>query len=94
VFEDWMKTEEYESQPPDIQAVANEIYMGMLDIEARKAAQQQMAMEQAAEDTGTANAARGSGAAQPDSPAANEGSDGGNLQTQNQPGNQNGPTQV
>lgn len=91
VFEDWMKTEEFEAQPPDIQAVANEIYLGMLRIEAQKEAQQQMAMEAQAEQTGTANAARGG--AQPDAPSANEGSDGGNLQTPNQPGNQNGPTQ-
>jgi hypothetical protein len=87
VFEDWMKTEEFENQPVDIQALGNEIYLAMLRIEADKAAQQQMAMEQAATAKGTQNAARGG--AQPDAPAAVDGG----LQTPNQPANQNVPTQ-
>jgi hypothetical protein len=89
VFEDWMKTEEFETQPPDIQHVANEIYLGMLRIEADKAAQAQVAMELAATQKGTQNAARGG--AQPDAPSALEG--GSELQTPNQPANQNVPRQ-
>lgn len=92
VFEDWMKTEEYESQPQDIQAVGYEIYLQMLNIEAQKDAQKQMAMQAAAEQTGQVNAARGGGS-MPDAPSANDGQAGGNLQTPNQPGDQNGPTQ-
>ena len=87
VMEDWMKTEEFESQPPDIQAVANEIYLAMLKIEADKAAQAQMAMEAAAEQKGTQNAAMSNGG-QPDAPSATGGSE---LQTPNQPANQNRP---
>jgi hypothetical protein len=91
VFEDWMKTEEYESLPPDIQALANEIYLGMLRIEADKNAQAQVAMEMAAAQKGAQNAARDSGGAQPDAPSALPG--GNELQTPNQPANQNIPRQ-
>jgi hypothetical protein len=87
VWEDWMKTEEYEMQPQDIQAVANEIYLSMLQIEADKAAREQMAMQAAAVEKGTLNAGRGG--AQPDAPAATEGEPG--VPTPNQPASQNVP---
>jgi hypothetical protein len=90
VFEDWMKTEEFESLPPDLQAIANEIYLGMLRIEADKNAQAQVAMEMAAMQKGTQNAARNV-PSQPDAPSALPG--GNALQTPNQPANQNVPDQ-
>jgi hypothetical protein len=86
VFEDWMKTEEYEVLTPPLQAIADEIYQGMLRIEAMKAAQEQQALEATAEEKGRQNAARPS---QPDAPSAAEGSS--DLPTPNQPGDQNVP---
>lgn len=93
VLEDWMKTEEYESLPADIQAVPNDIYLAMLQIEADKAAQQQLAMEMAAQSKGTQNAARpaGGGSPQPDAPSGVEGGSAGGPATPNQPANQNVP---
>ena len=87
VFEDWMKTEEFESLTPDLQATANEVYLGMLQIEAKKAAERQMAMEMAAEQKGAQNAARSG--AQPDAPSPTD--DGSDLATPNQPANQTIP---
>ena len=90
VFEDWMKTEEYESQPQDIQAVANEIYLGMLRIESQKQAMQQAAMDATAAAKGAQNAAMGGGAAgQPDAPSPFEGGNG--QPTPNQPADQQLP---
>lgn len=86
IFEDWMKTEEFETLPPDIQRIADEIYQGMLAIEAKKAAQAQAAQAAVAEAKGAQNAARG--VAQPDAPAAP--GDGG-PPTPNQPANQSLP---
>jgi hypothetical protein len=83
-----MKTEEFETQPADMQAVANDIYMSMLNIEAQKAAAAQMQMEQVAADKGMQGAASNTGA-QPDAPSAHAG--GSELQTPNQPANQNRP---
>lgn len=91
VFEDWMKTEEFESQPPEIQQVANEIYLGMLRIEAQKAAQAQMVVEAQAQRIGEKNAARGGDAAMPDAPKASAGDS--SLPTPNQPPDQSKPTQ-
>lgn len=88
VWEDWMKTEEFETLPEEIQAVGNEIYLSMLQLEAQKAAREQMAMESAAQQKGELNAAR-SGGAQPDAPAATEGEPG--VPTPNQPASQNVP---
>lgn len=90
VFEDWMKTEEFESQPTDIQAVANEIYLSMMRLEAQKTAMQQQALQSQAEQAGSANAARGAvpDTAQPDAPSATGGSE---LPTPNQPPDQNVP---
>lgn len=93
VFEDWMKTEEFESQPQDIQTAANEIYLGMLNIEAQKQAMQQNAMAAAASAKGAQNAAMGGGGgtdpAQPDAPSPFEGGNG--LPTPNQPADQSVP---
>lgn len=91
VWEDWMKTEEFESLDPDIQRVAMDIYQGMLKIEADKAAQQQQSMAAAAAQAGTAAAAQGPGTpAMPDAPSATPG--GSELPTPNQPPDQNRPT--
>lgn len=90
VMEDWMKTEEFESLSPDIQAVANEIYLGMLRIEADKNATAQAAAQAAAQQKGIQNAAGSGDPAQPDAPAATDSSA---LPTPNQPANQNVPDQ-
>jgi hypothetical protein len=89
VFEDWMKTEEFESLSPQLQQVATDIYMGMLKIEAEKQAQAAQAQMASAEAKGMMNASRGSSTAQPDAPSAQQG--GGDLPTPNQPANQNVP---
>lgn len=96
VWEDWMKTEEYESLTPELQTTANEIYQGYLMIEAQKSAQAVAAVQQQATEKGTENAARGgSSPSSPDNPAASDGAAGGdNLPTPNQPGNQNVPTTI
>jgi hypothetical protein len=89
VFEDWMKTEEYESLPAPMQAVGSEIYMAMLKLESDKAAQQQLAMDEAARAKGAQNAAGSSSVnGQPDAPSANPGE---GPQTPNQPADQNVP---
>lgn len=94
VWEDWLKTEEYESLTPDIQAIAMEIYQGFLLIEAQKNAAAAAAVAQEAEAKGTENAARGGGApAMPDDPSAT-GQQADNLPTKNQPPDQSGPTTV
>lgn len=90
VWEDWMKTEEFETLDPALQAQATDIYNGLLYFEAQKAAMQQQAVEQQAEDKGTENAARGGGG-MPDAPSAT-GDQGDNLPTPNQPPDQSGPT--
>jgi hypothetical protein len=88
VWEDWMKTEEYESLPEDLQAIGMDIYNQMLFIEANKAAAAAMAMDAAAADRGIQNATKG-GKPMPDAPSATGGSE---LPTPNQPPNQSGPT--
>lgn len=89
ILEDWMKTEEYESLPPELQAVGMEVYNGMLHLKAQKEAQAAMATQQQAELAGTQNAARG-GKPMPDAPSALESND---LPTKNQPTSQSRPTQ-
>lgn len=88
VFEDWMKTEEFESLSADLQTAAMDIYNAMVKIEADKAAQAQMAQDQAAAAKGAQNAA-GAFGGQPDAPSPTAG--GGDLPTPNQPANQNVP---
>lgn len=85
VFEDWMKTEEFEGLTQDIQYAATEIYTTMLQILARQDAERQMALNAVAEQKGAQNAARPKSS--PDAPGAG----GGDMQTQNQPGDQNVP---
>lgn len=90
VLEDWMKTEEFESQPPPIQATATEIWTAMKKIEADANAAEQMALEAAAQQKGAQNAAGGGAfGGQPDAPTPFEG--GSDLQTPNQPANQTVP---
>ena len=55
-FEDWMKTEEFERLDPPMQEATALIYAGILQLEAEKAQQQQMAMAAQAEDLGMQNA--------------------------------------
>lgn len=88
VFEDWMKTEEFESLTPDLQAAAMEVYNGFLYLEAQKQAQAQAALDAQAEQAGTKNAARSGGKSMPDAPGG-----GGDLPTPNQPPDQSRPTQ-
>jgi hypothetical protein len=89
VFEDWMKTEEFESLDQEIQLLATEIYTAMLQIQAQQDAERQMAMNLQAAEQGMENATRPTDKASPDAPGAG----GGDMQTKNQPGNQSGPTQ-
>lgn len=93
VFEDWMKTEEFESLEPDLQAVANEVYQGFLYIEAQKQASAALALSQQAEEAGTANAARSGGKPMPDAPSATADQGSANLPTKNQPTSQSRPTE-
>lgn len=86
VFEDWMKTEEYESLPQEIQTEAMNVYDAMLRIEANKNAAQAMAMQNAATEAGQAAAAQGP--SMPDAPSAGES----DLPTPNQPPDQSRPT--
>jgi len=86
VFEDWMKTEEFESLDPEIQRVGTEIYTAMLQIQAQQDFEKQQAVQAAAAEQGTQNATRPT-AASPDKSATGEG----DLQTPNQPGNQSVP---
>lgn len=91
VFEDWMKTEEFESLPPDIQNTAMDIYAGMEQIESDRAAQAQLAMQAAAQQAGEASAAQGGAPGGkpgiPDGPKAGDS----HLPTPNQPPDQNRP---
>lgn len=88
VFEDWMKTEEFETQPQPIQTAAMDIYNAMLKIESDKRAAEAMAVQQAAAQAGMGSAAQGG--AMPDAPSATPG-DASNLPTPNQPPDQSGP---
>lgn len=91
VLEDWMKTEEFETLPPDMQTTAMAIYQRMLSIEADKQAQQAQSLAGAAAAKGITNAASGpAGApAQPDAMSALSDSSG--PATPNQPANQSVP---
>lgn len=90
VFEDWMKTEEFESLEPEVQAIATDVYRAMLQIQAEQEAAAQMAVDMAAAERGMQNASRpGDAKATPDAPASGSGA----MQTPNQPGNQSAPTQ-
>ena len=58
VFEDWMKTEEFEALTPEIQEAAANVYAGILELEAQKEQEAQMAQMAQAEQMGMDNAAR------------------------------------
>jgi hypothetical protein len=95
VWEDWMKTEEFDSLTPDLQLAAMEVYSGLLLIESNKNAQAAEAMNAAAEEAGAQNAAKpaATGKPMPDAPGGAGGNpDGQNLPTKNQPPTQSGPT--
>lgn len=92
VWEDWMKTEEYDAQPQEVQTVANDIYSGMLRLEAQQQAQQFQAQQAQAEQAGQQNAARNAGKPMPDAPSGTPG--GSELPTPNQPGDQSRPTRL
>lgn len=58
MFESWMKTEEFERLEPELQQAAAQIYAGILQLEAEKAAEQQAAQAAQAEQYGMANASK------------------------------------
>lgn len=73
-FEDWLKSEDYERQLPEVQQAANEIYAGVLQLEVLKAQEEQMAQMQQAEQLGMDNAAKPqvNGKPNPSLPSVNE----------------------
>lgn len=74
IFEDWMKTEEYERLLPEVQEVAAVIYAGILSLEAQKAAEEQAAMNAQAAGLGMQNAANPQVKPMPSLPSSNGGS--------------------
>lgn len=57
IFEDWMKTEEFERLEPDMQTATAQIYAKLLQLEAQKAQAQAEEMNAQAADRGMQNAA-------------------------------------
>lgn len=73
IFEDWMKTQEYDSSEPGIQEAARLYYEACEFIEAQKAMQAAQQQTMMAEQLGMANAARPQGPKEmPDAPAGPE----------------------
>lgn len=58
VFEDWMKTNDYDTLPQPMQVAAETYYQGLLQLEADKAAADAQAQQMQAESLGMANAAK------------------------------------
>jgi len=58
VFEDWMKTSDYESLPPEARSGANEYYQALLSLEAAEAQRAAQLQQQQAQDQGMFNAAK------------------------------------
>lgn len=58
VFEDWMKTDEFDSLPQPMQVAASTYYNGLLQLEAEKAAQEAEAQQAQAESLGMQNASK------------------------------------
>jgi hypothetical protein len=58
VFEDWMKTNDYDTLPQPMQVAAETYYQGLLQLEAEKAAADAQAQQMQAESLGMANAAK------------------------------------
>ena len=65
MFEDFLSTEDYERQSPEIQQAANQIYAGVLMLEAEKAAEAAAAQNAQAEQLGMNNAAKPQGQPKP-----------------------------
>lgn len=61
VFEDWMKTSDWDNLPDPMKESANLYYLALNDLEAAKAARDQMLASQAASDQGMLNAAKPQG---------------------------------
>ena len=57
-FEDAMKTERYDTAPPEVQAMLQQVYNGLLVIEQQQAAQAAQAQAAQAEQLGMSNAAQ------------------------------------
>ncbi len=69
IFEDWMKTVDYDTAPPEVQEAANLYYDGLEQLEQQKMAQQAQAQMEQAESLGMSNAAKDGGPpTQPDQP--------------------------
>lgn len=88
VWEDWMKTEEFDALPMESQRVGMEIYQGLLRVEADQAAMQQSAMMAQAAQRGLQGAARPGAPSMPDAKSAVPGEGG---PTMNQPPGQSRP---
>jgi hypothetical protein len=58
VISDWMKSTEYDDQPPPAQEAINTAYDGMLQTEAKQQAQAAKAQMETAESLGMSNAAK------------------------------------
>jgi hypothetical protein len=58
VFEDWLKTSDYDGLPDPMKEVANLYYLALNDLEAAQAAREKMLATQAASDQGMMNAAK------------------------------------
>ncbi len=60
-FEDWFKTEEYETLEPGMQEAANQVYSALLQIEAQKQQEAAQAQQMQAEGLGMQNASKPQG---------------------------------
>lgn len=65
VFEDWMKTSDYDALPPEQKVVANSYYSYLLRLEAQELARQQAEQQAMAEQLGMDNASKPQRAAPP-----------------------------
>lgn len=90
VFQDFFKTQEYESLEPGMQEAAQQIYSQLQMLEAEQVAREMAMQTQMAEQLGMANAASPQDKGMPDAPSATEGG----PPTMNQPPGQSGPTQT
>ncbi len=71
MFEDFTKTEEFESLSPDMQEATAQIYQGILELQAQKAQQAQMAQMAQAEQLGMQNATKAPYSPMPSLPRTN-----------------------
>ena len=70
VFEDWMKTVDFEQSDPVIKEAAMLYYDGLDKLEQQRAAEEQQRQIQMAQGLGMANAAKPGGAGVPSLPSA------------------------